>query len=300
MTYGRFSMPTALASSSRKPSMEKHLETGYQDDEGKRAELNRLMLATFHFTFEPWYQSGLWDSRYTTFSYFVDGKIAANIGVYEMNLDINGEKATAIQIGAVTSAPEYRGQHLVSALFDIVFQKYEKADFAFLFSAPTAKDFYPQFGFTIAHGYFSQHQVTHNDKYHFRKADFEKDFAFLSEIVKNGRTASAIRLENSYSLMMFSLPFCKDDLFIDEEHKILAIKKVADGKMIINEIIGFGPLSILEVAGSLAESENSVCVFAFPVAETGGIPIEAPDILYIRGRPGLALANFLVPQLIRT
>ena len=102
---------------------------GYQNDPEKRRVLNTLMETTFHFSFEPWYQSGYWSSDYKPYSLFEGNEIIANCGAYRMNLVLGRRKYTALQIGAVTSVEAYRGKHRVSVLFETLFRENADVDF---------------------------------------------------------------------------------------------------------------------------------------------------------------------------
>jgi|GEM_PF-2983626 len=276
------------------------LEIGYRNDYEKRQALNDLMGSAFSFTFEPWYKNFLWDDRYKPYSFFSDGKVIANIGVYEMTVVVGQKKYKVIQIGAVTSIPEYRGGHLVTELFDIVFKAYPDIDFAFLYSETDVQAFYPKFGFSPAKAYFTEKEVRHSLKHSFVKVDPDLDQELLFDIIKDGKSASTLSIDNPLSLQLFSLPFYKDDLYIDRSNGILVIMKEKDGTLLIKEAIGLTPFKLEEVAGSLFTEPRKTCLFTFPNTLKNGRLVEDPDHLFIRTEKPFEIENFLVPQLLRT
>lgn len=121
----------------------------FKNNDEYRASFNRLSKLVFGIEFEAWYQKGAWDDRYICHSFIADDEIIANVSVSKMNLVINGECISALQIGTVMTHPEHRGKGLSKQLMEHVLAIYEDTcDLFFLFANRTALEFYPKFGFS--------------------------------------------------------------------------------------------------------------------------------------------------------
>ncbi|NIK72506.1 GNAT family N-acetyltransferase [Paenibacillus sp. BK720] len=121
----------------------------YKNHDEYRASFNRLSKLVFGIDFEAWYQKGAWGDRYICHSIVEDHQIIANVSVSKMDLVINGESKSALQIGTVMTHPEHRGKGLSRQLLEYVLETYEgTCDLLFLFANSTVLEFYPKFGFT--------------------------------------------------------------------------------------------------------------------------------------------------------
>ncbi len=116
------------------------------DDRALKQQLNDLTERVFGFTFTRWDALGMWDSRYQAYAIEEDGRLLANVSVALMDLLIGGQRQSAIQIGAVATLPEMRGQGLSRTLMEHVLHEYAATP-AFLFAHEAVLDFYPRFGF---------------------------------------------------------------------------------------------------------------------------------------------------------
>lgn len=112
----------------------------------QRAAFNALMLETFGFSFEPWQRRGLWGADYTLYAIFEGEVMLSSVGVYQMDLLVNGEPQRAYQIGAVATRAGSRGQGLSRRILNHILDERPAAPF-FLFANPSVLDFYPRFGF---------------------------------------------------------------------------------------------------------------------------------------------------------
>lgn len=121
----------------------------YKNHDEYRASFNSLAKLVFGIDFEAWYQKGAWGERYICHSIITDDQIIANVSVSKMNLVINGEIKSAIQIGTVMTHPEHRGKGLSRQLMEYVLETYEgTSDLLFLFANSSVLEFYTKFGFT--------------------------------------------------------------------------------------------------------------------------------------------------------
>lgn len=120
----------------------------YKDNRTYRLSFNELAGKTFGIDFEKWYQLGFWNDRYVCYS-FADGeRVVSNVSASKLDFILEGKRINAVQLGAVMTAPEYRGQGLAAKLMNIVLKEHEnKCDLIYLFANDTVLDFYPKFGF---------------------------------------------------------------------------------------------------------------------------------------------------------
>ena len=273
---------------------------GYQKDEDKRKALNALMESTFHFSFEPWYQTGYWNADYKPYSLFEGDQLIANIGAYRMHLILGRRHYTALQIGAVTSIEAYRGKHRVSVLFETLFRENMDVDFFFLYSEETAVNFYPRFGFVEKKAFFTEKEITKNSEFSFRKLDYEKDFAQIERMAKYGTSAARLRMENDVPLRFFCLPFYKDQYYFDESRSVMVLAQKEKDKYILNEIWSINTVDAETVAGSFIQEEKALVSFHFLPHISGGTMVEDTTRLFVRANKNFDITNFMVGPIIRT
>lgn len=84
---------------------------------------------------------------YRCHSLLCDGQMVANVSALRMTLQILGEPATTVQLGAMAVDPAHRGQGLARQLLERVFEEYADVERMLLFANETVLDFYPRFGF---------------------------------------------------------------------------------------------------------------------------------------------------------
>jgi GNAT superfamily N-acetyltransferase len=111
-----------------------------------QAQLNDLMDATFGLRFDLWIALKQWTADYTCYSVIEDGVMQANAAVYRMQMLVGGEEKTYLQVGAVATRKERRGQGLSRAIMERILADYLGMPF-FLFANPNVVNFYPRFGF---------------------------------------------------------------------------------------------------------------------------------------------------------
>lgn len=127
----------------------RRIVTGRHDDQAFKRRLNDLTERVFGFTFTKWDALGLWDDRYRAYAVEEDGRLLANVSIAQMDLLIGGQRQPAVQLGAVATRPEFRGQGLARVLMEHVLDRHAAAP-AFLFANDSVLDFYPRFGFRRA------------------------------------------------------------------------------------------------------------------------------------------------------
>lgn len=78
---------------------------------------------------------GDWDEKYIPFSYVEGNKVIANVSANVLDLIVQGEKISALQIGTVMTHPDYRNRGLSASLMENVLKEYEnKNELIYLFA----------------------------------------------------------------------------------------------------------------------------------------------------------------------
>ena len=75
-----------------------------------RAAYNALTQETYGFSFEPWYQAGYWGDAHVPYTLFDGGRAVSNVSVNRMELLLDGQARSCVQLGTVMTGPAYRGR----------------------------------------------------------------------------------------------------------------------------------------------------------------------------------------------
>lgn len=124
------------------------MERFREDDRLREAYFRFLPRVFSNVNFREWYDRGCWPDRYNPISIVVDNEIVSNVSLARMNLLVDGEQRTALQLGAVGTLPEWRKRGLSRLLMNYAIDRYaDTVDLMFLFANDDVVDFYPHFGF---------------------------------------------------------------------------------------------------------------------------------------------------------
>ncbi len=122
------------------------VHNGKTADSWYKDRLNALIEEVFGFSFQQWHSLGVWNDDYECFSLIDKDSVVANISAFKMDLKIDGANTMAVQLGAVSVKPVYRGRGLARRLMDHVMTTYQEKPM-FLFCGENVREFYPRFGF---------------------------------------------------------------------------------------------------------------------------------------------------------
>ena len=111
-----------------------------------RAAYNALTQETYGFSFEPWYQAGYWGDAHVPYTLFDGGRAVSNVSVNRMELLLDGQARSCVQLGTVMTGPAYRGRGLSRRLMEAVLAEWA-GETVFLFANESVLEFYPRFGF---------------------------------------------------------------------------------------------------------------------------------------------------------
>lgn len=123
-----------------------HIHFCNTDDKAYQGRLNALLKPIF-FDFGFWYDLGLWDERYESYSIMDGGEVVSNICVFRTALLFRGRTHAALSLGAVATRESHRGRGLSRALMEHILSKYGNMPM-YLSANDSVTGFYPQFGFT--------------------------------------------------------------------------------------------------------------------------------------------------------
>lgn len=277
----------------------------YKNLDEYRASFNRLSKLVFGIDFEAWYQKGAWGDRYICHSIVADDQIIANVSVSKMDLVINGESKSALQIGTVMTHPEHRGKGLSRQLMEYVLETYEgTCDLLFLFANSTVLEFYPKFGFTA----LPEHQFYLNiavqpegEPILLEKLDVlkEKHWDLIKQMLSSRRPISKhVGVTNSEGLFQFyalnifheCLYYSRtDDAIIVFEHEgdLLHLYEVISDKQVNMETLvsrittkqtrkvrfHFTPDQLLNKAYVEPYGEHEGVLFIRPLSDLGKLPL---------------------------
>jgi GNAT superfamily N-acetyltransferase len=121
----------------------------YWDDAPAKAEFIRLTKEVHGLDLSTWDERGFWDDAFVPFSFFLEGRIISNVGVYRVPMRIAGRNVIVSQISSVATAPEHRRKGLNRELTAraLAWSREQGQDFAFLFADTQAYRYYRNCGF---------------------------------------------------------------------------------------------------------------------------------------------------------
>jgi len=129
--------------------MDLELRNNYWEDSEAREAFKTFILDIHGLDFKEWEAHGYWDTAYTPFSYFKNGKIVASICIYLLDAVINGHNAKLVQISGVGTHQDYRRQGLSRELTDLGLEwAKNQHEGIFLFADEEAIPYYLRCGFS--------------------------------------------------------------------------------------------------------------------------------------------------------
>lgn len=243
---------------------------GYQDDTVLRKSFNELAESVFGIQFEEWYQKGYWTEKYKPYSFLDGKKIVANVSVNRIELLINTEKITALQIGTVMTHPDFRGRGLSRKLIEKVLEDYEnKYDMMYLFANQTVLDFYPKFGFKIVneHLFSMSIQKDSENVNRIRKLDGNNvdDLDFIYRCASNRVPVSnRFAASNTQELLMFYCQYVfSKDIYYIESDEVIAIYQTIGNEVHLYDLISVREINIESIVQKIAGPETEKIIFHF-------------------------------------
>jgi ribosomal protein S18 acetylase RimI-like enzyme len=242
----------------------------YKHIDKYRLSFNDLAQRTFNIDFEKWYQLGLWNHRYICYSYAEGDNIVSNISVNIMELIINGQRKSAVQIGTVMTDPNYRGRGLATSLMNIVLKEYEdKCELVYLFPNVEVLDFYLKFGFTsLQESILSREiNISKGNRSNIRKLDvsIEEDLSILTKLaskrIPNSNSFGADKAD--HILTWYAVNVFPHNIYYLEDKEIIVIFDTEDEILNLYDVISKSEVDLDEIVNQLSDSEIKKVIFHF-------------------------------------
>lgn len=277
----------------------------YKENDELRLSFNQLANSVFGIDFENYYQSGFWKDRYLCYSYLDNNKVVSNVSANLLDLVLNGERFSAVQIGTVMTHPEYRDRGLAKELMNYVLQRYESSrEIIYLFANQTVLEFYPKFGFKpIRERQFIAEVKTRNvNGKPLRKLDMSNkdDLKLIIRLAVERKPVSQILgVENAQHLLFFYCLYAySDDLYYLEDLEIIIIFKVEQREIHIYDVISHENIGFDPIINRIAFSGIDQVVFHYtpdyPDVAVEAVPLEGyHDTFFVRSQ------SVEIPEFIR-
>lgn len=229
------------------------LVTNFKHNPALRASFNALTQATFGFHFEDWYANGYWKDQYIPYSLLHNGTIIANVSISKMELTIDDEQKTAIQIGTVMTDKNYRNKGLSRFLMEEVMAEWKgKTDFIYLFANDSVLDFYPKFDFVKVAEYEYSRPLQAGTGTHSAlrqlNIDDTRDRELLLSILKDDKPISSISMQNNSSLLMFYFSsFKKNSLYYLEELNTVVVLDDEGDSLFLSDVFSTQNIALTDL-----------------------------------------------------
>jgi len=229
----------------------------YRDNEVLRNEFYKYTETVFPgINFREWYSKGFWQDNYNPVSLIDRSRVIANVSCAKMKILLNGLLIDGIQIGAVGTIPDYRGQGLARKLMSYVLEKFEdSAELIFLFANDDVYDFYPKFGFEkVDEVYYSLESDIPAANFSARNLDINnpEDFSLIRRLIDSRQDLTQIFGAREYGFVIFwhILNVHPNNLYYLADEDVIVIKTEKDNQVYIWDIIFSRPF---DLAGSLSK-----------------------------------------------
>lgn len=246
-------------------------------DDQKRKAFDTLIHNQFWLSFSKWYEEGKWGPWNQPYTLFDGDKAVSNVTVNHMKALYEGKEREYIQIGGVTTNPDYRGQGLSRLLMEEVLADWADAcDTIFLLGNATVTEFYPRFGFVEKPMYnhfwnktegYSQVAATGT----VRKLNLEKeaDQAILARCYEKKNPFAKLQFVDNFSLLQF---YCtcgmEENLYYIEAEDAVIVQETEDGVMNCLDVFYDGERSLLQLMSYLVDDTVTRIQFGFTPCDT--------------------------------
>lgn len=229
-----------------------------------RSSFNQLALATFDLSFEEWYRSGYWSSKYRTYSYRLGDRIISNASVNVMQFELSGQTIDALQIGTVMTNEAFRGQGLASQLIGTIIKEWQsKSDLIYLYANDESASFYPNFGFERVYEYAYSCPVSSlkTSSVQLTKLDLSKaaDLELLHQKYLQNNPFSAVRMIDNVELLMF---YCgsifSEAIYYIDGYDVVIIAQSEGKELHCFDIFGNASCSLEDILSCLPQVHSQV------------------------------------------
>ena len=279
----------------------------YKDTSFRRQALNEATKRIWGFSFERWYQAGLWEDRCIPYSLFDKGKLVSHVTATLFSFALEGKMLHTLQLGTVMTDPDYRGRGLSRWLIDRVLSDFSgKVDFFFLYANDSVLDFYPRFGFQQADEFIAvtSQFVAHPSPV--RKLDPQKadDRQLICTIA--AQTTPQYRmtpLQNQSMILLYSgyseLSFFQDCLYYLPSFDAIAVAKYTPDTLVLYDLLSPQKITVQTLICSLIRPETRRAELHFVPDEAESFSLipfcEENTTLFVRGSNLFAEQRLCLP-----
>lgn len=221
-----------------------------------------LIRDVFGFSFSPWFERKLWDTRYESYSIIENGMMLSNVCVFKVDMIIGGRKTRVHQYGAVATRAGYRGKGLSRSIIEQINSIYPEVP-VFLSANPSVLNFYPRFGFRRFQEYqpFIYTNIDNTSSFERLKSD---DDAIKSALKNRSQFSKLVDCTNTEPVLMFHLLLdYADDIYNLPACSAVIIAQQTDVELFVADVIAAKPLSWNEIVMALPFSGVKRVTFGF-------------------------------------
>ncbi|MBU3129377.1 GNAT family N-acetyltransferase [Clostridium tagluense] len=242
----------------------------YMNNDKYRRSFNKLSMDIFESDPEKWYGKKIYYNRCKFYSCLYEDEVVASISVNNMDLLVEGEKKTALQLSGIMTHPNHRNKGLSAALINHIIEKYENEyDIIYLFANDSVLNFYQKFGFKqiIEAAYeLDENQINRKESMIRKlKTHDENDCNTILRIIEN-RQAVSKKLgvfNDLWPLHIFCMYVHTDDMYYLEEEDTIVIATREDGCMHIYDILSLTTIDLDSIIEKIVTPEDKKIEFHF-------------------------------------
>ncbi|WP_152394862.1 GNAT family N-acetyltransferase [Paenibacillus guangzhouensis] len=249
---------------------EPRLVKDYKQHEMLRKSFDELAVKTFGISFEAWYQHGFWNDRYIPYSFAIGDQVIANVSVNLLDIMIDGENRSAIQIGTVMTHEDYRGQGLSRRLMTNVLEDFENQyDVMYLFANDAVLDYYPKFGFEAVEEEqcWMDYSPSRKEPAAIRKLNVHDpdDLQFINHFVSIRMPVSKRfgTIHTQGIFMFYALNIFSDDMYYLADEDVICVYKQENGHMEIYDLVHIREVNTHSILAKIAGIDTEKVTFYY-------------------------------------
>jgi predicted N-acetyltransferase YhbS len=281
-----------------------------RDDPALRSRFCDFVQSVFKgANFHLWAAHGGWSEDYDVWVAIDDGNIVSGVGVMRMDLIVHGRPQAGWQVGAVATAPEWRGRGLSRRLLNTVLAHLDALGEApvFLFANSSMLDFYPKFGFRRV---MQQQYRALTDIVPQPGRTVALDIAhaahraFLEHMYRRARPLDSVFSAVSYcAATIFHLLHHPRQCVHLPQHDLVAILRQEGDHLHLDDVVSAAPVDLRAILPLLAMAPVRSVEFGFRPTDLWGddtLAFEDREMLFLRGAPEIQERDLHFPDMAHT
>lgn len=236
----------------------------------------KLACDAFGLPLRSWYEDGYWSDKYIPYVYTYCKEVIANASVNIIITDWQGEKKHFIQIGTVTTHPDFRNQGLAKSLIERIINDYsDHCDGIYLYANNTVLEFYPRLGFEEAKEYEWSidlkpwHCNWGWESWKKLLTSSENSKNLLYGIYKEANPFSNVSMLKNYELLMFYCTnFMKECVYYAKEYNLICIAEQVENTVFLYDVYGQATCDLLQLIATLPFQKYNKVTLGFMPKDT--------------------------------